>query len=58
MLLVTVTTLDPSRMMGGTLSHDTCSMTQLTSDNLSNLLLGKGKEKCLSEDELKIYQGY
>ena len=49
--------LHPSRMMGGTLCHDTCSTTQCTGDKLAELFLAKGREKGLSANQLRIFQG-
>jgi len=49
--------MHPSRMLGGTLEHDTCSTAQLTGEKLADLFLESARERGLREDELKIYQG-
>ena len=49
--------MHPSQMMSGTMSHDTCPRAELMRKKLADLFIEKAKEKGLSEDELKIYQG-
>jgi len=49
--------MDPSRMCGGTVSHDTCSTANLTGEKLGDLILELGKKKGLSKEQLVIFQG-
>ena len=49
--------LDPTRMLGGTISHDTCNSAQKTGRLLAEALKQLGREKGFSEEQLVVYQG-